>query len=142
MLAIIPLVIAGLEYSDKVRNPIKAFLRKPEELKKFCHALGDQTTLLRLSTRELFGDIDTLSPQQIEALLDDDNDLDILWSDETLTAIVRDKLGSPSAYRSYMDNVERIKVAIESLIKTDKSLHLISAEKVFAMTLLALFAID
>ncbi|KAL2049168.1 hypothetical protein ABVK25_010597 [Lepraria finkii] len=129
VLAVAPLLMSGLEHSQKGAHSIKVFFRKPEELKKFCHALGDQTTLLRLSIKELFGDIDGLLLEQVQALQDDDDNLSILWTDKTLIAKVEDNLGSSSAYRSYVGNIERVKAALETLVRKDRSFHLLSPEK-------------
>lgn len=133
ILGVVPLLITGLEYSHKGLHPIKAFLHKPEELKKFCRALGDQTTLLRLSIKELFGDIDGLSPQQLQTLQDDDDDLNALLTDRLLIAKVKDKLGSSSTYLSYIGNMERIKAALETLVRKDGSLKLLSPKKASRM---------
>ena len=134
ILGVIPLLITGLEYSHKGLHPIKAFLHKPEELKRFCCALRDQTTLLRLSIKELFGDIDGLSPQQLQALQDDDDDdLNALLTDRLLIAKVEDKLGSSSTYHSYIGNIERIKAALETLVKKDGILNLLSPKKASRM---------
>ncbi|KAK3167739.1 hypothetical protein OEA41_010867 [Lepraria neglecta] len=133
ILGVVPLLITGLEYSHKGSHPIKAFLHKSEELEKFCHALGDQTTLLRLSIKELFGDIDGLSPQQLQALQDDDDDLNALLTDRLLIAKVEDKLGSSSTYLSYTGNIKRIKDALETLVRKGGSLNLLSPKKASRM---------
>jgi hypothetical protein len=128
VLASIPLLISALEHYKEGLHPIKVFFRKPYELGRFYRALDEQKTFLRLSLVELFGQhLERLSPDQIEALQDDTDDLAILWSDKILQRSVEETLGL--AYVPYMNNIEKMKAALEKLVN-QKCLYLETVAKV------------
>lgn len=89
-------------------------MRKPEEQKKFYSALNEQRTFLRCTMMQLFGDIESLSQEQREALSSDDDDLSSLWMDESLKEDVRKKLGP--TYELFKDNVEEMVDALAQLL--------------------------
>ena len=129
VLAALPLLITAIEYYKEGMHPIKVFFQKPHELDRFYRALDEQKTFLRLSLFELFGqESERLSQAQLEALQDDSNDLELLWSDEALQKAVQTRLGL--AFKPYMSNIENMKEALEKLVN-QKSLHLESATKVY-----------
>jgi hypothetical protein len=128
VLSALPLLITALEYYKEGMHPIRVFLQKPYELDRFYRALDEQKTFLRLSMFELFGqESERLSQAQLEALLDDSNDLELLWSDEALQKAVEMRLGI--AFQPYMSNIENMKEALGKLVN-QKCLHLESATKV------------
>jgi hypothetical protein len=134
VLGSLPLIISALEHYRQGLHPIKIFLQKPKELDRFYRALDEQKTFLRMSLIELFGpDIHRLSQEQLAALQDDCNDLELLWSDQALRRSVEERLGL--AYVPYMNNIEKMKNALEKLVN-QKCLGLESVSKVRSMRVL------
>jgi hypothetical protein len=128
VLGSLPLLISAVEHYNDGLHPIKIFFQKQYELDRFYRALDEQKTFLRLSLIELFGaDLSALTEEQIEALQDDSNDLRVLWEDKMLQAEVKERLGL--AYVPYMNNIDRMKEALEKLVN-QKCLHIQSALKV------------
>jgi hypothetical protein len=115
VLGALPLLISAVEHYNDGLHPIKIFFQKQYELDRFYRALDEQKTFLRLSLIELFGaDLSALTEEQIEALQDDSNDLRVLWEDKMLQAEVKERLGL--AYVPYMNNIDRMKEALEKLV--------------------------
>lgn len=128
VLGSLPLLISAIEHYNDGLHPIKVFFQKQYELDRFYRALDEQKTFLRLSLIELFGsDLSALSEEQREALQDDSNDLEILWGDKRLQADVERKLGL--AYVPYMNNIDRMKEALEKLVN-QKCLRIKNASEV------------
>jgi hypothetical protein len=115
VLGALPILISAVEQYKEGLHPIKIFFQKQSELDRFLRALDEQKTFLRLSLIELFGaELSSLTEEQIEALQDDSNDLKVLWEDEHLQAEVKQRLGL--AYVPYMNNIDRMKEALEKLV--------------------------
>jgi hypothetical protein len=124
VLAILPLLISALEHYQNGLWPIKVFTRTPLELNKFIRSLGEQSTFLRMNMIELFQAIPSMSDAYVAVLKDPDADLrSILWEDKELQDEVRRVLGP--AYLSYMDNVDKMSVALGKLMG-HKSLKIFS----------------
>jgi hypothetical protein len=132
VLAVLPLLISAIEQYKDGLHPIKVFFQKQYQLDRFYRALDEQKTFLRLSLVELYGqDMEKLSQEQIRALQDDGDDLELLWSDTTLQRLVKERLGL--AYGPYMNNIESMQAALSKLVN-QKSLHLESIAKVTLIT--------
>jgi hypothetical protein len=121
VLSVIPLFISAAEHYNDGLNHINRVFRAPSDIRKFCRALKDQDTFLRLSLIAMFGRLPSLSQSQKQALTDG-GDLSSILGDENLQNELQEALGP--IYESYMANLDTVILMLERLIVKDKGLKL------------------